>query len=123
MLRFLGLASFLAGFLVHIWTAKLLGIRGLIGYTELRPRGEYNLITSGPFSVVRHPTYGAHTLIFFGVFLLTGYLGTGLLVVLDFLVSYFVIIRLEEKELVRRFGQDYQDYIRRVPRFFPGIWR
>jgi len=122
-LGYLGWVSLLAGLLVHIWTAKLLGIRELIGYAELRPGGEYKLITSGPFSLVRHPTYGAHTLIFLGVFLITGYLATGILVVLDFLVSYFIITRLEEKELARRFGQDYQDYMQKVPRFFPRIWR
>lgn len=120
-LRIVGWVSLIAGLLLHTWTAKLLGLKGLIGYAEIRPVEEYKykLITTGPFSVARHPTYLAHTLLLLGVFLLTGYLGTGLLVVLDFLISYFVITRLEERELNQRFGEKYQEYMREVPRFFP----
>ncbi|MCX9075910.1 MAG: isoprenylcysteine carboxylmethyltransferase family protein [Candidatus Methanoperedens sp.] len=122
-LRMMGWISLIAGLLLHAWTAKLLGLKGLIGYAEIRPAEEYEykLITSGPFSVVRHPTYLAHTLLLLGVFLLTGYLGTGVLVVLDFLISYFVITRLEERELNQRFGKKYQEYRKEVPRFFPGF--
>ncbi len=120
-LRIVGLVSLIAGLLLHTWTAKLLGLKELIGYAEIRPAEEYKyqLITSGPFSVVRHPTYLAHSLLLLGVFLLTGYLGTGLLVVLDFLISYFLITRLEERELNQRFGEKYQEYKREMPRFFP----
>ncbi len=121
VLGILGWICFICGILLHTWTAKLLGIGELTGYAELKPSGEYRLITSGPFSVVRHPTYLAHTLVFVGVFLLTGYAGAGLLALLDFIVSYFVITSLEERELVRRFGEEYQEYRRRVPKFFPGI--
>ncbi len=123
ILRIVGFVSLISGLLLHTWTAKLLGLKELIGYAEIRPAEEYKyeLITSGPFSVVRHPTYLAHTLLLLGVFLLTGYLGTGLLVVLDFLISYFIITRLEERELILRFGEKYQKYKREVPRFFPGF--
>ncbi len=122
-LRIVGLVSLISGLLLHKWTVKLLGLKELIGYAEIRPAEEYKyeLITSGPFSVVRHPTYLAHTLLLLGVFLLTGYLSTGLLVILDFLISYFIITRLEKRELNQRFGEMYQAYRRKVPRFFPGF--
>jgi len=68
---------------------------------------------------MRHPTYFAHTLMFAGIFLMTGYTGTGVLALLDFLSSYFVITKLEEKELLDRFGNDYRKYRKRVPKFFP----
>lgn len=121
-LRILGWVSLTAGLLLHAWTAKLLGIKGLIGYAEIRQADEhrYKLITSGPFFAVRHPTYLAHTLILLGVFLVTGYAGAGILVILDFLISYFVITELEERELIQRFGDEYRDYRKRVPKFFPG---
>lgn len=50
---------------------------------------------------------------------MTGYTGTGVLALLDFLSSYFVITKLEEKELLDRFGNDYRKYRKRVPKFFP----
>lgn len=123
ILQFAGWLSLAAGILLHLWTAKLLGIKATLGYAEIRPEPEvkYDLITSGPFSVMRHPSYLAHTLIFLGVFLITGFLGTGVLVVIDFLISYFVITRLEENELEKRFGEKYREYRKRVPGFFPRL--
>jgi protein-S-isoprenylcysteine O-methyltransferase Ste14 len=32
-----------------------------------------------------------------------------------------IIVLLEEKELKERFGRDYEDYCRRVPRYIPKI--
>jgi protein-S-isoprenylcysteine O-methyltransferase Ste14 len=62
----LEISLIIAGILPNSWTAKLLGIKSTPGYTELKPETEENygsLITSGPFSVVRHPSYWAHSLI------------------------------------------------------------
>ncbi len=122
-LRIVGWVSLIAGLLLHTWTAKILGLKRLTGYAEIRQAEEYEykLINSGPFSVIRHPTYLAHSLIFLGVFFLTGYLGTLILFGLDFLIAYFVIIRLEERELIERFGNRYQEYRKKVPRFFPRL--
>jgi len=32
-----------------------------------------------------------------------------------------IIVLLEEKELKERFGHDYEEYCRRVPRYIPKI--
>ncbi len=120
LLVLLGALLAITGVALNTWTAKLLGWKSLLGYSELRPRvGPRTPTTVGPFSVVRHPTYFAHTLIFAGVFLMTGFTGTGVLALIDFLTSYFLITPLEERELAARFGEDYDRYKRRVPKFFP----
>ncbi len=120
LLVLLGALLAVTGVALNTWTAKLLGWKSLLGYSELRPRaGPKKPTTVGPFSVVRHPTYFAHTLIFAGVFLMTGFTGTGVLALIDFLTSYFLITPLEERELAARFGEDYNRYKRRVPKFFP----
>ncbi len=120
LLVLLGALLAVTGVALNAWTAKLLGWKSLLGYSELRPRaGPRKPTTVGPFSVVRHPTYFAHTLIFVGVFLMTGFTGTGVLALIDFLTSYFLITPLEERELTARFGEDYDRYKRRVPKFFP----
>ncbi|MCP8313081.1 MAG: isoprenylcysteine carboxylmethyltransferase family protein [archaeon] len=119
----LGLVLITIGVIIHGWTAKLLGIKSLIGYPEIRPDNEKGkLITSSLFSIVRHPTYLAHALLWLGFFLLMGFLSLGLLTLLDFLLSYYIIIPLEERELVQRFGQEYIDYKKRVPKFFPRFF-
>jgi len=123
-LVFLGLTLIIAGVIIHVWTAKLLGIKALIGYDEIHPDdNKGNLITSSLFSIVRHPTYLAHTLLWLGFFLLTGFLSLGFLTIAGFLLSYFVIIPLEERELVQRFRQEYINYQKKVPKFFPRLFR
>lgn len=52
---------------------------------------------------------------------MTGAASTGALAILDFVLSYFLITRLEERELEERFGREYAEYKRMVPKFFP-VW-
>lgn len=117
ILTLMGALLLFAGMVLHIWTGLLLGITGLIGIPELE--GEGKLITEGPFSLVRHPTYLAHTMIFSGIFLFTGIISTGVITLLDVLVVNMIIIPLEEKELLHRFGKEYEEYRKRIPRIIP----
>jgi protein-S-isoprenylcysteine O-methyltransferase Ste14 len=110
----------ISGTLLHIWTARLLGLWGIIGVPEISGRVKEELAAGGPFSIVRHPTYLAHTLIFSGVFLITGVLTVGIVALLDFIIVNSIIIPLEEKELAGRFGDEYAFYKKKVPsRVFP----
>ncbi len=110
-----------SGTLLHIWTGFLLNFWGLIGLPEVSDKFKGRMVTSGPFSVARHPTYLAHTIMFFGVFLLSGVIAAGLVTLFDFLLSLLVIIPLEERELSRRFGDEYKKYCHTVPKFFPNF--
>jgi protein-S-isoprenylcysteine O-methyltransferase Ste14 len=109
---------------LHAWTAKLLGIKATIGYTELKPDKDTEnqpLITSGPFSVVRHPSYWAHTMIITGTFLITGVIAVGIIVLIDLMITYFITTELEDRELIERFGNQYREYQKKVPKFFPKL--
>ena len=120
----IGWVLLISGTLLHIWTARLLGLWGIIGVPELSGRVEEHLVAEGPFSIVRHPTYLAHTLMFSGVFLITNALTVGIIAVLDCIVVNSVIIPLEEKELADRFGEEYASYKRKVASsFFPLFLR
>ena len=116
-----GLILLLIGSLIHIWTGALLSPRSLIGIPEIVTAQESTLIDKGPFAVVRHPTYLAHTMMFAGIFFFTGVAAVGLLTVADFIVVNAVVIPLEEKELALRFGEPYQEYMQRVPRMIPRM--
>lgn len=117
----IGMVLLVSGALLHMWTAKLLGV-GIIGVPEIFIKIKENIVTKGPFSHVRHPTYLSHTLIFTGVFFVTGVIAIGILTVLDLIIITVVVIPLEERELLRRFGEKYQQYKSNVPyRFFPWI--
>lgn len=121
-----GVVAVAAGVALHAWTAKLLGIKATIGYTELKPEtAEKNqvLVTSGPFAVVRHPSYGAHTMVISGIFLITGVVAVGLIALVDLAITYFVTTELEDRELTERFGNQYEEYKKKVPKLFPKFRR
>ena len=116
-----GLLLLAAGLLLQIWTARLMTLPVIIGIPEIGAQNESRLVDKGPFSVIRHPTYLSHIMIFLGAFLFTGSLAVGLLTILDFLIVSLIIIPLEEKELHRRLGPGYADYMKKVPRLIPRI--
>ncbi len=120
----LGVILIAAAIALHAWTAKLIGLTATIGYAELKPDEQpknQTLVMSGPFSVVRHPSYWAHAAIMGGIFFITGVVATGIIAVIDIAITYFVTTTLEDRELVNRFGQQYKEYQRKVPKFFPRI--
>ena len=111
---------------LHSWTAKLIGLKATIGYIELKPDEQSKkqpLVTSGPFSVVRHPSYWAHAAIMAGIFFITGVVATGIIAIIDLAINYFITTTLEDRELVDRFGNKYKEYQERIPKFFPKIFK
>ncbi len=80
------------------------------------------VVTTGVYSIVRHPQYLGGLLAHVGAsFLLSAWfslVSTPLIVLLNYLVS-----RKEEEELVREFGEKYEEYRGRVPMFIPRLRR
>ncbi|MBI5408543.1 MAG: isoprenylcysteine carboxylmethyltransferase family protein [Nitrospirae bacterium] len=119
IIRAAGVILLAAGTGLHVWTGKLLSLRGLIGLPEVYENMHGRFVAAGAFSIVRHPTYLAHTMMFTGVFFATGVISVGVITVVDFSVVNLIIIPLEERELLNRFGEEYRDYRSKVPKFFP----
>ena len=92
------------------------------GLAELEPgQHRQELVTGGIRDHVRHPIYLGH------LCELTGWcLGTGLAplscMLLFAVVTGAVMIRIEDRELEARFGDDYRAYRARVPAVIPR-WR
>lgn len=79
------------------------------------------VVTDGPYSIVRHPLY---------LFSLMGFVGAGLVlesvIVVAGLVAVFTIthrpaMQSEEQRLLRLFGDEYRQYMERVPRMIPRL--
>lgn len=119
--RIAGLVILAGGAMLQIWTGRLLTLLGLMGLPEVSREAAGRLVTEGAFSFVRHPTYLAHTLMFGGVFLLSGVIAVGVVTLLDLIIVNAVIIPLEEKELLGRFGEEYAKYKKSVPGYFPRM--
>ncbi len=80
-----------------------------------------SLITSGPYSYVRHPMYLAPLLIYLGLVFLTVSL-VSLVLLIVILFFYNILVSEEERDLERIFGREYVDYKRRVARWIPKIF-
>lgn len=115
----LGVVLLLLGTALQLWTARLLSLKGLMGMPEVSAAVESRFITTGPYRVVRHPTYLAHTLMFLGLFFMSGVIAMGLVALLDLLLITLVVIPLEDRELSARFGPAYDAYREKVSGFFP----
>ncbi len=118
LIKFSGALLIFGGLYLKLLTIFYLKHR-ILGLPHFRPSPQDTLVTEGPFRLCRHPSYLSHTLFFLGTFLLTGYLVVGVIALLDFLITRFLIIPLEEKELLVRFGPAYEKYRRQTPTFFP----
>jgi protein-S-isoprenylcysteine O-methyltransferase Ste14 len=101
------------------WTApRALGRHWRI---EAGLSSDHELITSGPYRVVRHPIYTS---------ILCALLGTGFMITPLPLLALSVVVlmagteirvRVEETLLVSRFGDRFRDYQRKVPAYFPFL--
>jgi protein-S-isoprenylcysteine O-methyltransferase Ste14 len=79
------------------------------------------LVTTGPYSLCRNPLYFFSLILGVGFGFCTKTL-TGPIVILATLsILYYFQIRREEHRLSALFGADFDDYLKRVPRFFPSF--
>jgi protein-S-isoprenylcysteine O-methyltransferase Ste14 len=76
------------------------------------------LVTSGVYGIVRHPMYLAGIVIFsFNPHITVNSLTISVLADFYFIFGMFI----EERRFLRIFGDQYREYMRRVPRLIPGI--
>lgn len=95
----------------------------LLGIPELSHEGKAGkLLTEGIYGLVRHPRYLEIGFVLAAIALFVNYLAVYLLLLAYVPVIYLVVL-LEERELKARFGDAYETYCRRVPRFVPRLRR
>jgi protein-S-isoprenylcysteine O-methyltransferase Ste14 len=116
-LRLLGAPLAMAALGWCYWVFRSLGLN-VTDTVAVRDRAQ--LVTSGPYRWVRHPLYAGLPVVLGSLFLLTAnwLVLFGGAIVMGFLV---VRTRIEERNLVARFGEDYRVYMGRTGRFFPRL--
>ena len=115
----LAVLSYLFAGLLELKCRRYLKLRILVGVPQLtEDPSASSLLTEGIYGRIRHPRYVS---VFFGalaVALFSNYLATWVLQVFLTPVIYLLVI-VEERELLDRFGEEYEQYMERVPRFVP----
>lgn len=111
------------------WGGHILVVIGVMIriFASLYVGGRKNneLVTDGPFSIVRNPLYVGSFLAMTGLGLLTGSLLITLLLVIAFIFCYAITVPREELYLSRKFGERYEHYLQHVPRWLPkfSLWQ
>jgi protein-S-isoprenylcysteine O-methyltransferase Ste14 len=115
---FLGSVLYFPGMGVMLWARFTLG-RNYFVSTGLGAQlfAGHQLITHGPFALVRHPMYSGLMLAAFGALLL--YATWTTLVFACFAPLLSVRARREETALAAEFGAQWRAYCQRVPAFVP----
>ncbi len=97
---------------------RQLRFRILVGTPELDPGAPGALMTDGVFGRSRNPRYVNIVVAMLGWAMILNYPALYIVVLLT-VPALWLVVLLEERELRERFGQDYVEYCRNVPRFIP----
>lgn len=104
-----GLALILVGIGGRLWSILYIG-----------GRKSAELISTGPYSVMRNPLYFFSTIAVTGIGAQTGSLVVTVVSMLLSAAAFHIVALREERYLKSALGAPYQDYLQRVPRFLPN---
>jgi protein-S-isoprenylcysteine O-methyltransferase Ste14 len=111
----------LFGLSIYARIGSSFGAHKLSGEAEIRPdEHAQELVTTGLHARMRHPIYIAHLANFAGWTIGSGLAVAYVLLGISALVTFPLMIWLEERELAVRFGAPYLEYRQRVP-LLPGF--
>jgi len=109
------LIFFIPGVIIYARIKSGFGTKRFTGENELRPEAPQQLIVSGLHSRMRHPIYVGHLSMFTGWVAGSGLTMGFVLLGIAVLLTFPLMIWLEERELRQRFGDEFLRYKSRVP--------
>lgn len=118
-LEILGLATYMAGFVIMGAALITLGRNYQLGGSA--PRSEDALVRGGPYRLVRHPMYTAALSISLGLALLL-HSWAFLAVFCVYVALFLPLIPMEEERLRRAYGEPYIAYEKETKRLIPLVY-
>lgn len=109
------LSLIMLGAWIAIWAVRATGLE--VAETHCAPR---KLETTGAYSIVRHPQYFGWILAHVGMSILFSILYSMLFTPI-LLALIYLISKKEEEELIKEFGNEYEDYRKNVPMLMPRL--
>src|SRR3984957_11654607 len=113
----IGAAIAIAGVLFAVWAREHLGSNWSSAVTI---KQGHELITTGPYAVVRHPIYTGILIGFLGMAIaiseVRGFIDFGLI-----FLAFWIKLRMEEQWMRAQFGEVYSTYARRTAALVPYL--
>ncbi len=113
-----GLSTLILGSLLRRYCFRTLG-QYFTG--DVRARADQPVIRTGPYRLVRHPSYTAGIMMFVGIGLALGSWFSFVLLAIAAIATYTYRVTIEERALLTTIGEPYRDYMRETKRFVPYI--
>jgi protein-S-isoprenylcysteine O-methyltransferase Ste14 len=114
-----GLALLWGGIALRLWSFRTLGRYFTFSIETSR---DQPLITAGPYRIVRHPSYAALLVAFFGIGLLLGNWLALAFITIATLFGLVYRIGAEERALEAALGDRFREYAATRKRLVPYVW-
>jgi len=118
-LFWLGIAFIWIGTLLRHWAVATLGRYHVMTiHTELKQP----VITTGPYSYIRHPSYLGALVAVLGIALAINSLPGGVVLAAAAAGTLIQRIYIEDRHLLKHLGAVYQEYAKHTHRLLPFVW-
>lgn len=115
----LGIFMIVAGLILRIYAILTLG---KFFTATARATKQHILVKTGPYSIIRHPSYAGAIIVMTGVPILLNNILTFFSTIFLLTLAYYIRIKNEEKVLISIFGDKYRQYSLSVKKMIPHIW-
>jgi len=118
-IQYIGVSLMFIGIVFRAWAVRYLG---KYFTPTVQIQADHQLITSGPYQIVRHPSYtGAYLVIVSAALVLHSWVGF-VLANICMITAYYFRIKQEETVLKAHFGKAYHIYASKTKRIIPFVW-
>ncbi|MGH8428446.1 MAG: methyltransferase family protein [Gammaproteobacteria bacterium] len=114
-----GIALMLIGVAFRWYAIRVLG---KYFTRDVATRADQQVVESGPYRWIRHPSYSGTLITVLGFGLATTNWLALIAAVLGTLIGLGYRVHVEEHALCETLGEPYRDYMRRIRRFIPFVW-
>lgn len=114
-----GVALMIAGSLLRRHCFRMLGA-SFTGDVRVRP--DQQIVTSGAYSLLRHPSYSAGVLMNLGIGLALGSWASTVVLAAAAFAVYAYRISVEERALLATIGEPYREFMRGRKRLIPYVY-
>ncbi len=108
---------------VTLLVGTIISIIGLLirAWASGHIRKNQTLAISGPYAYTRNPLYVGSFVMGLGFTIASGVWWLAILFAILFLGIYLPVMRVEAKELIAIFGEEFENYAKAVPLFIPRL--